>query len=149
MKRRNYIQSVASLPLLSTSSLPSTSEPDEEDSEFKLHSVWHRGNEKGRVVTPAYSYEYSSYDEWQASSVVSASLHSFDITPFYFDGVRLISSNISSNKSVLISKSDTDIRIVVEDDYFYLEAYEPDSEDVDSFYCGSVRAVKNTIQEVI
>lgn len=118
MNRRNYLQSVVSLPLLSTFSLPSDPE-SEDDSEFPytIDAMWHRGREDGHIYTDDYSYEYTEYDQWEASTVVFGSLRQVDILPQVtrIDSTRLISvtDNRDGKTRVLLTSNKQDFDVVL------------------------------------
>lgn len=154
MKRRNYIQSVASLPVLSIPSLPSTSdsEPDKKDSEFNIHAMWHRGNREGHIYTEDFEYDYDAYEEWKASTVVFSSLYGVDIVPKLtgIEGVRPIS--VSDEKEghtrVLLTAENEELDISLSTRFMNEVKFVPNYEDRSYYFkCENLADVKSKIKE--
>jgi len=149
MKRRNYIQSVASLPALSTFSLPSTSESDEEESEFNIHAMWHRGRGDGHISTEDYFHEYTDYRKWKASTVVFSSLREVDIVPKLtrIGGTRLISvtDHPEGHTRVLLTAENEELDIALSTQHMNEVKFVHDTGENYYIDCENLADVRETI----
>ena len=156
MKRRNYLQSVASLPVLSGVSLPSLPESEsEDDSElpYTIDSMWHRGNEEGTIHREGYFHYYTEYDQWKASTVVFSSLFGVDIVPKLsrIEDTHLISvtDHQDGHTRVLLTAENEELDISLSTRYMREVKFH--HYDGKNYYikCENLAYVKNEIEERI
>lgn len=155
MKRRNYLQSVASLPFISGISLPSTSDSQPyEESLYNIDAVWHRRRQEGHIYTDEHSYEYDEYSRWKASTVVFSSLSGLNIVPKLtrIDGTRLIyATDVKEGyERVLLTADDRDMDISLSTHRMNQIKFIP-YDDEKNYYvaCENLADVKRTIKERI
>jgi hypothetical protein len=156
MKRRNYLQSVASLPVLSIPSLPSTNSETEDDDEFayNIDAVWHRGREDGHIYTDDFRYEYEDYSKWKASTVVFSSLYGFDIVPKLtrIDNTRLIyvTDVKDGYERVLLTADDRNMDISLSTHRMNQIKFVPHDKEKNYYIaCGNIADVQQTIEEEV
>lgn len=123
MRRRNYLQSVASIPALSLPSLLSLSTETEQETvcPYNIHSLWSRDEKKGDICGTSYSYQYENYDKWRSATVVHSSIQGIDLVPELTDieNIKLISVSdpIDFDTRIVLTSPDTDFDFSLSSNY--------------------------------